>query len=128
MNVNADTAAAAVAQALQAEKLVFLTDTAGILANRNEPDSLIRSLTPSECHELVANGIIDKGMIPKVEACLTSLELGVKKTHIIDGRLPHALLLEIFTHTGIGTEIARQDTPSPTPGPGPGRRAVLARS
>ena len=76
LNVNADTAAAAVAQALQAEKLVFLTDTAGILADRNEPNSLIRGLTPAECHELIASGVIDKGMIPKVEACLTSLESG----------------------------------------------------
>jgi acetylglutamate kinase len=105
LNVNADTAAAAVAQKLQAQKLVFLTDTPGILQNKDEPDSLIRSLTPVECRELIAQGIIDKGMIPKVEACLTSLEAGVQKTHIIDGRLRHSLLLEIFTHVGIGTEI-----------------------
>jgi acetylglutamate kinase len=109
LNVNADTAAAAVAQWLQAEKLVFLTDTAGILADKNEPKSLIRGLTPTECHELIARGVIDKGMIPKVEACLTSLESGVKKTHIIDGRLRHSLLLEIFTQSGIGTEIVRSD-------------------
>jgi acetylglutamate kinase len=109
LNVNADTAAAAVAQALQAEKLIFLTDTAGILADRNEPESLIRGLTPAECHELMASGVIDKGMIPKVEACLNSLEAGVKKTHIIDGRLRHSLLLEIFTHSGTGTEIVRSD-------------------
>ena len=97
LNVNADTAAAAVAQALQAEKLVFLTDTPGILMDKHEPDSLIRGLTPEECRDLIERGVIDRGMIPKVEACLTSLEAGVKKTHIIDGRLPHALLLEIFT-------------------------------
>jgi acetylglutamate kinase len=109
LNVNADTAAAAVAQALQAEKLVFLTDTAGILADRNEPTSLIRGLTPAECHDLIARGVIDKGMIPKVEACLTSLESGVRKTHIIDGRLRHSLLLEIFTQSGTGTEIVRSD-------------------
>ncbi len=126
LNVNADTAAAAVAQAIRADKLVFLTDTPGILMDRDEPDSLIPGLTPEECRDLIERGVIDRGMIPKVEACLTSLEAGVKKTHIIDGRLPHALLLEIFTHTGIGTEIARQDIP-PTP-PSPGRRAVLARS
>ncbi len=107
--MNADTAAAAVAQALQAEKLVFLTDTAGILADKNEPNSLIRGLTPAECHDLIARGVIDKGMIPKVEACLTSLESGVRKTHIIDGRLRHSLLLEIFTQSGIGTEIVRSD-------------------
>jgi acetylglutamate kinase len=123
LNVNADTAAAAVAQALQADKLVFLTDTSGILLDKDEPDSLIRGLTPTECRDLIAKGVIDRGMIPKVEACLMSLESGVRKTHIIDGRLRHSLLLEIFTQTGIGTEIVREETaqlPS-------GRRPVLAR-
>jgi acetylglutamate kinase len=109
LNVNADTAAAAVAQALQAEKLIFLTDTAGILADRHEPNSLIRGLTPAECRELIERGVIDKGMIPKVEACLASLEAGVRKTHIIDGRLRHSLLLEIFTQSGTGTEIVRSE-------------------
>jgi acetylglutamate kinase len=104
-NVNADTAAAAVAMALKAEKLVFLTDTPGILTDRTDPDSLIRSLTPNDCRDLIARGIIDKGMIPKVEACLASLEAGVKKTHIIDGRLRHSLLVETYTTTGVGTEI-----------------------
>jgi acetylglutamate kinase len=123
LNVNADTAAAAVAQALQAEKLVFLTDTTGILLDKNEPSTLIRGLTPSSCHDLIAQGVIDRGMIPKVEACLSSLDSGVLKTHIIDGRLPHALLLEIFTKTGIGTEIVRDETsPSPT-----GPRPILGR-
>ncbi len=116
LNVNADTAAAAVAQALQADKLVFLTDTAGILRDRNEPKSLIRGLTPAECRELIEQGVIESGMIPKVEACLASLEAGVKKTHIIDGRLRHSLLLEIFTQSGTGTEIVHPD-PSPTPVP-----------
>ena len=106
LNVNADTAAAAVAMALEADKLVFLTDTPGILLNRDEPESLIRGLTPEDCHDLIARGVIDKGMIPKVEACLASLEAGVKKTHIIDGRLRHSLLLEMYTDRGIGTEIA----------------------
>jgi acetylglutamate kinase len=105
LNVNADTAAAAVAMALKADKLVFLTDTPGILRDRNEPGSLIRSLFPAECRELIEQRIIDKGMIPKVEACLTSLEEGVGKTHIIDGRLRHSLLLEMYTTQGIGTEI-----------------------
>jgi len=109
LNVNADTAAAAVAQAIKADKLVFLTDTPGILRDKNEPESLIRGLNPAECHELIAQGVIDRGMIPKVEACLASLEAGVKKTHIIDGRLSHSLLLEIFTQTGTGTEITRDD-------------------
>jgi acetylglutamate kinase len=106
LNVNADTAAAAVAVALQADKLVFLTDTPGILMDRNEPRTLITGLTPEECRDLIDRRVIDKGMIPKVEACLTSLDAGVKKTHIIDGRLRHSLLLEIFTDSGIGTEIA----------------------
>jgi acetylglutamate kinase len=109
LNVNADTAAAAVAVALKAEKLVFLTDTPGILRNRNEPQSQFRSLTPDDCRELIKDGIIDKGMIPKVEACLDSLVQGVKKTHIIDGRLRHSLLLEMYTDTGIGTEIVLKD-------------------
>ena len=125
LNVNADTAAAAVAQALQAEKLVFLTDTPGILRDRNEPSSLISGLTPEECHDLIASGVIDKGMIPKVEACLNCLEAGVRKTHIIDGRLRHSLILEIFTETGIGTEIVNDENPdrlSPL-----GRRPVLVR-
>jgi acetylglutamate kinase len=106
LNVNADTAAAAVAQALQAEKLVFLTDMPGILRDRNDPSTLMRGLTPDQCRALMAEGVIDKGMIPKVEACLACLEAGVRKIHIIDGRLRHALLLEIFTDRGIGTEIA----------------------
>lgn len=105
LNVNADTAAAAVAVALKAEKLVFLTDTPGILRDRNEPSSLFRSLSPDESRTLIQQGVIDKGMIPKVEACLDSLAQGVSKTHIIDGRLRHSLLLEMYTDTGIGTEI-----------------------
>jgi acetylglutamate kinase len=126
LNVNADTAAAAVAQALKAEKLVFLTDTPGILRDKNEPGSLIPGLTPDDCRDLIDRGIIDRGMIPKVEACLTCLEAGVLKTHIIDGRLPHALLLEIFTHTGIGSEIVgKESLPSSSPS---GRRPVLART
>jgi acetylglutamate kinase len=106
LNVNADTAAAAVAAALQAEKLVFLTDTPGILRDQNDPASLYRELTPEACRELIVEGVVSKGMIPKVEACIACLEAGVRKIHIIDGRLRHALLLEIFTHEGIGTQIA----------------------
>jgi len=105
LNVNADTAAAAVAMAIKAEKLVFLTDTPGILVDRNDPASLLPSLTPDDCRDLIARGIIDKGMIPKVEACLASLEAGVKKAHIVDGRLRHSLLVETYTTTGVGTEI-----------------------
>jgi acetylglutamate kinase len=111
LNVNADTAAAAVAKALEAEKLIFLTDTPGILADRNDPTSLISGLTPAGCRELIASGVIDKGMIPKVDACLASLEAGVKKIHILDGRLRHSVLLEIFTQQGIGTEITLDPGP-----------------
>jgi len=125
LNVNADTAAAAVAQALRADKLVFLTDTPGILRDRKDPESLITGLTPDECRDLIQRGVIESGMIPKVEACLSSLEAGVRKTHIIDGRLSHSLLLEIFTESGVGTEIV--DPRDPDWSLPPGRRAVLVR-
>jgi acetylglutamate kinase len=105
LNVNADTAAAAVASQLGAEKLVLLTDTPGILRDRRDPSSLIRSLDTKTCGELVKAKIIDEGMLPKVEACFDSLRAGVKKTHIIDGRVRHSLLTEIYTDHGIGTEI-----------------------
>jgi acetylglutamate kinase len=105
LNVNADTAAAAVAAQLQAEKLVFLSDTPGILRDRRDEASLLRSLDAAGCRDLIARGVIDTGMIPKVEACLDSLRAGVKKTHMIDGRLRHSLLLEIYTDRGVGTEI-----------------------
>jgi acetylglutamate kinase len=106
LNVNADTAAAAVAAQLQAEKLVLLTDTPGILTDRANPQSLLTSLNMTRCQELIQQKIIDEGMIPKVEACFDALRAGVKKTHIIDGRLRHSLLLEIYTDTGVGTEIS----------------------
>jgi acetylglutamate kinase len=107
LNVNADTAAAAVAAHLRAEKLVFLTDTPGILLNRADPSSLLPSLDAAGCDDLIARKVIDAGMIPKVEACLDALRAGVRKTHMIDGRLPHSLLLEIYTDRGVGTEIVR---------------------
>jgi acetylglutamate kinase len=125
LNVNADTAAAAVAQALRADKLVFLTDTPGILRDRHDESTLITGLTPEDCRDLIRDGIIDKGMIPKVEACLNSLAAGVRKTHIIDGRLRHSLLLEIFTESGVGTEITvDEDADRASPA---GRRPVLLR-
>jgi acetylglutamate kinase len=117
LNVNADTAAAAVAMAMKAEKLVFLTDTSGILMDRNQPGSLIPGLTPDGCRDLIGRGVIDRGMIPKVEACLESLKAGVKKTHIIDGRLRHSLLLEMYTDTGVGTEIELKEADRPEPRP-----------
>jgi acetylglutamate kinase len=105
LNVNADTAAAAVAAQLKAEKLVLLTDTPGILLDRKNPDSLIPSLSIERCQELIRQRVIDEGMIPKVEACFDALRAGVKKTHIVDGRLRHSLLLEIYTDRGVGTEM-----------------------
>jgi acetylglutamate kinase len=105
LNVNADTAAAAIAAHLRAEKLVFLTDTPGILLERSRTESLLPSLDAARSRELIDHGVIDEGMIPKVEACLDSLRAGVRKTHMIDGRLRHSLLLEIYTDRGVGTEI-----------------------
>jgi acetylglutamate kinase len=107
LNVNADTAAAAVAAQLHAEKLVLLTDTPGILLDRKDETSLVRSLDAAQCQDLMARGVIDEGMIPKVEACLEGLHAGLSKTHIIDGRLRHSLLLEIYTDRGVGTEIVK---------------------
>ncbi|GAA4462891.1 acetylglutamate kinase [Novipirellula rosea] len=104
-NVNADTAAMAVAQALGADKLVFLSDVNGVRRDKDDPDTIIHSLSSAEARELINNGVINSGMIPKVEACLETLGRGVKKVHIIDGRLRHSLLLEIFTTKGVGTEI-----------------------
>ena len=109
LNVNADTAAAAVAAQLGAEKLVLLTDTPGILRDRKDPSSLMPSLSAAQVESLIHQKIIDEGMIPKVEACLDSLKGGVKKTHIIDGRLPHSLLLEIYTDRGVGSEIVLKE-------------------
>jgi acetylglutamate kinase len=105
LNINADNAAAAVAAGVRSEKLVILTDTPGILKDRKDERTLIRSMDPGEARRLLAEHVIDDGMIPKVEACLDCLEAGVHKSHIVDGRLPHSLLLEIFTNEGIGTEI-----------------------
>jgi acetylglutamate kinase len=105
LNVNADTAASAIAAQLRAEKLVFLTDTPRILLDRARPDSLLPSLDAARCQDLIEQRIIEEGMIPKVEACLDSLRAGVRKTHMIDGRLRHSLLLEIYTDRGVGTEI-----------------------
>jgi acetylglutamate kinase len=108
LNINADTAAAAVAANMRAEKLVFLSDTPGILRDRNDPSTLIPHLNAAGCTELICSGIIDAGMIPKVEACLDALRAGVGKTHMIDGRVPHSLLLEIYTDRGVGTEIVKE--------------------
>lgn len=107
LNVNADSAAMAVAQALNAEKLVFVSDIPGVLRDVNDPSSRIPSLTPSKVERLIAEGVIQGGMIPKVEACLSVLNRGVSKVHIVDGRLRHSLLIEIYTTDGVGTQFVR---------------------
>jgi acetylglutamate kinase len=105
LNINADTAACGVAAALKAAKLVMLTDTPGILRNPKDPTTLVSHLDSAACRQMIADGAIDGGMIPKVEACFDSLAAGVGKVHVIDGRRKYSLLLEIFTDTGVGTEI-----------------------
>lgn len=105
LNVNADTAAANVARLLGAEKLMFLSDVPGIFLDRDDPDSLISHLSADRCREMIAAGTIDSGMVPKVEAALEALRSGVKKVHVVDGRMPHSVLLEIYSDKGVGTEI-----------------------
>ena len=105
LNVNADTAAAKIAGALGAEKLMLMTDVQGILRDVHDPGSLIREVRRSEAEVLIKEGIVSKGMIPKVNCCINALDGGVKSALIIDGRLPHALIIELFTDEGIGTMI-----------------------
>jgi len=104
-NINADSVAGEIAAALKAEKLIVLTDVRGIMRNQNDASSLMSTLKISEIDPLTKSGVISSGMLPKVEACITALRGGVGKTHIIDGRISHSLLLEIFTDSGIGTQI-----------------------
>lgn len=104
-NVNADTAAARVAVALGAEKMVNITDTHGIRTDPDDPSSLTSSLTQAQIERMIAEGRITRGMIPKVECCLAAVQGGVRKCHIVDGRVKHSLLLEIYTDSGVGTEI-----------------------
>ncbi|HPK00011.1 MAG TPA: acetylglutamate kinase [Candidatus Hydrogenedentes bacterium] len=106
-NINADTAAGEIAASLQAEKLVFMTDTPGLLRDAKDPETLIHRIERDEITKLKDLGVIAGGMIPKVDSCLLALDQGVRKTHIIDGRVPHALLLEIFTTQGLGTLVTR---------------------
>lgn len=105
LNVNADTAAAAIARLLRAEKLVFLSDVPGIFRDRKDTSTLISHLTARQCLDLIADGTIDSGMVPKVEAAIEALDAGVRKIHVIDARIPHSLLLEIYQDRGVGTEI-----------------------
>ncbi|MDD5120793.1 MAG: acetylglutamate kinase [Candidatus Omnitrophica bacterium] len=106
-NINADEVASSIASSMQAEKLVLLTNVKGIMRNSEDPNSFISTLTVNEVNGLIENKIIQQGMVPKVAACVEALGGGVKKTHIIDARTPHGLLLEIFTDQGIGTEIIK---------------------
>ncbi len=104
-NINADTVAGAIAEALGAEKLVYLTDIEGLRRVVDDPQSLIRQTTPDELDTLIADGTIAGGMIPKVESCVHAVRNGVRRAHILDGRIPHVLLLEVFTDEGIGTMV-----------------------
>ena len=106
-NVNADTAAGEIAAALRAEKLVFLTDVTGIMRDPEESSTLISTLHVLDVDHLVEEAVVSGGMIPKVEACVKAVKSGVRKTHVVDGRIPHSMLLEIFTREGIGTEIVQ---------------------
>ena len=104
-NVNADTAAAKIAIAIGAEKLILLTDVRGLLRDKNDESMLISQVRLSEVPELVGQGIISGGMIPKVECCVDAVKNGVRRTHILDGRIPHSILIEVLSHAGIGTMI-----------------------
>ena len=109
LNINADIAAAKIAAALGAEKLVLMTDVRGILRDVNDETSIIKSLVMAQLDDLKKEGVITRGMIPKVDCCAMALDGGVKKAHIIDGRLPHAILIELFTDEGIGTMLVREN-------------------
>ncbi|HIR93738.1 MAG TPA: acetylglutamate kinase [Candidatus Egerieimonas intestinavium] len=108
-NINADDAACAIAEAMKAEKLAFLTDIEGVMRDPKDPESLISELRVSEALELIDNGNVGGGMIPKLQNCIDAIENGVHRVHILDGRIPHSLLLEIFTNKGIGTAILREE-------------------
>jgi acetylglutamate kinase len=106
-NINADTVAGAIGGAVGAEKVIYLTDVPGVLRIVDQPDSLIPRLSAAEAAQLVADGVLSGGMIPKVEACLDALAAGVPAVHLLDGRVPHVLLLELFTDMGVGTMLTR---------------------
>ena len=107
-NINADDAACAIAKAINAEKLAFLTDIEGVYKDPNDPSTLISELNVSEGKKLMEEGYIGGGMLPKIQNCIDAIENGVSRVHILDGRIPHCLLLEIFTNKGIGTAILNQ--------------------
>ena len=104
-NINADTAAAKVATALHAEKLILLTDVRGLLRDKNDESTLISRIHPSDVPRLMKEGVIAGGMIPKIDCCVEAVRSGVARTHILDGRIPHSILIEVLSHAGIGTMI-----------------------
>ena len=108
-NINADDAACAIAQAMEAEKLAFLTDIEGVYKDPKDPETLIPVLPVSEAEKLMEEGYIGGGMLPKIQNCIDAVNSGVSKVHILDGRIPHCLLLEIFTNKGIGTAILKDE-------------------
>ena len=108
-NINADDAACAIAEAVHAEKLAFLSDIEGVYKDQNDPSTLISELHVHEAEALISDGYVGGGMIPKLRNCIDAIEHGVNRVHILDGRIPHSLLLEIFTNKGIGTAILRED-------------------
>ena len=108
-NINADDAACKIAEAVNAEKLAFLTDIEGVYKDPKDPDTLISELRVDEARALITEGYVGGGMIPKLNNCIEAIEQGVNRVHILDGRIPHSLLLEIFTNKGIGTAILRED-------------------
>lgn len=130
-NINADTVAGAIAEAVGAEKLIYLTDIEGLRREVHDADSLIRQTTPDELEDLITSGVIVGGMIPKVTSCIEAIRNGVQRAHILDGRIAHVLLLELFTDSGIGTMVSSSGasesvpipvpipTPTPTPTPRP---------
>ncbi len=106
-NINADTAAGALAEALGAEKLIYLTDIEGLRTNKDDADSIVRQATTSQLRAMLGSGSIDGGMIPKIESCIAAIDRGVHRGHILDGRIAHVLLLELFTDSGIGTMVSK---------------------
>ena len=108
-NINADDAACAIAESVNAEKLAFLSDIEGVYKDQNDPATLISELHVDEAEALISDGYVGGGMIPKLRNCIDAIEHGVNRVHILDGRIPHSLLLEIFTNKGIGTAILRED-------------------
>jgi len=112
LNINADSAAIAIAAAVGAEKLIYLTDVPGVLTDVADPTSLVSRLSATRARLLLADQVVTGGMIPKVEACLAAIDQGVPSAHVLDGRIPHVVLLELFTDAGVGTMITRSDETS----------------